>query len=139
MESIIFFVIVMAINLVFKSVNDKKKIEEARRKRTGQLKNNPSTTREQESINKESENYNSRSYNYTIQDDESKKSTNKENQIERENVRRLEKEKQELKAKQLETQKQIKEGVKKERLINAIIWSEILGKPKSIQNLKKGM
>lgn len=168
MESIIFFVIAMAINLVFKSANDKKKIEAARRKRAEQLKNNPIDNRidktrskpiidrtyreknvgevliakdreqERENINKERLNYNYRKYNDTIQE-EDKKSSNRESYMASENLRRLEEEKKELRAKQLETQKEIKKGFEKKRLVNAIIWSEILGEPKSIQNIKKGM
>ena len=166
MESIIFFVIAMAINLVFKSANDKKKIEQARKKRAEQLENNPMKNRvdkarskpitdrnmnsreilitkdreqERKNRNKERDDYNPKKYNYTIQEDESKKSTVRENYDERENLERLEREKQELEAKQIEVQKEIKKGLERERLVNAIIWSEILGEPKSIQNLKKSM
>lgn len=166
MESIIFFVIAIAINLVFKSANDKKKIEQARKKRVEQLGNNPTTNRadkvqsktmtdknmksreiliakdrekERENRIKERNNYNPGKYNYTIQEVESKKSTGRENYAERDNLERLKREKEELKAKQLEAQKEIRKGFEKKRLVNAIIWSEILGDPKSIQNLKKGM
>lgn len=166
MESIIFIVIAMAINLIFKSANDKKKIEQARKKRVEQLENNPMENRvdkaqrrpmtyrnmdskevlmakdreqERENRNKEREDYNPGKYNYTIQEDESKKTSSRESYVESDNLRRLEKEKQELRAKQLETQKEIKKGFEKKRLINAIIWSEILGEPKSVQNIKRGM
>lgn len=41
MDSILFLVVVMALNLIFKSANDKKKMEAARRKRIEELKKNP--------------------------------------------------------------------------------------------------
>lgn len=41
MQSLFVFVIIIAVNILSKSVQDKKKIERARMKRTEELKNNP--------------------------------------------------------------------------------------------------
>lgn len=97
--------------------------------------------------NEQKENYNSRNYNYTIEEDKRKATISNDSYLESvksDNSLRLEVEGQELTEEQLEAQKEIKkgfgkEGLERKKLINAIIWAEILGEPKSIQNIKKSM
>ena len=182
MDSLVVFVIIIAINIFAKSAQEKRKIEKAKTERAKQLRNNPipnmtsqaqrtqssrertnkdrdilKTKREKEyydrkqeyidAKNKKQENYNSGNYNYSIEEDTTKhtRSTDSYGEtINREGSRVLEVEGHELTEEQLAAQKEIKkgfgkEGLERKKLINAIIWAEILGEPKSIQNIKKGV
>lgn len=186
MESLIVFVIIAAINIFSKSVQEKRKIEKAKIEREKELKTNSipgrpeqaqplrerisrkkpnknidkreilKKQRQQEYLNKKQEyidnkrekqeNYVPGNYNYTIEEEKVNKTTTRESYADiakRDGTGRLEVEAQEVTAEQLEAQQEIKqsftkEGFERKKLINAIIWSEILKEPKSIENIKKG-
>lgn len=142
MESIIFFVVAMAINLVFKSVGDKKKIEEARRKRAEQLKSNPSgdqVNKQMKKWNKEAEKRLQRveQYNHELYEEDKKKEEPEKPLESISYVKKLEYEKSQIKGSDMDINNKNKMGRKE--LVNAIIWSEILSEPKSVQNIKRGM
>lgn len=141
MESIIFFVIAMAINLVVKSASDKKKIEEARRKRAEQLKGTPAASKVNKQMrkwNSEAEKRQERVEQYNLDLYEEDKKEDPEKTFESISyVERLEYEKSEIKESDMDINDT--DGMDRKKLINAIIWSEILKEPKSIQNIKRGM
>lgn len=159
MESLVAFVIIIAINIITKSVQDKKKIEKARVERTKQLRNKPMSNRVDQAQGKPMKervfrNENTREIlikknrepEYENRNKErvylnSKKSHTGESyadRVERDNEERLIKDNQRLEELQSDKQEFIKEGFDR-KLVNAIIWAEILKEPKSIQNIKKGM
>lgn len=147
MDSILFLVIALAINLVIKSANDKKKIEEARRKRAEQLKNNPMGSSDRmEKWNKESE----RKTRNIVQEfdlsptkdirQKSKQEVKPKVPVDSPSyVKRMESERIQTKDLEIDIIKDNKKKIRKKELLNAIIWSEILGEPKSVQNIKRGM
>ncbi|MDR7870178.1 MAG: hypothetical protein RIN55_04915 [Tissierellaceae bacterium] len=156
MESLIVFVIIIALNVVTKSVQDKKKIERARMKRTEELKNNPppkpkvtervnraerSGRNLAEERTRKMENGQRPQYDYKITEDKSnEKNITKDKNIAQESaVTDKYADNKILKEIQEETQKELRGGFDNKKLVNAIIWSEILAEPKSIQNIKKGM
>lgn len=142
MESIIFFVIAMGINLIFKSANDKKKIEAARRKRAEQLRGDPmadDVSQQMEKWNKEAENRQKRveKYNVELYEDTKKEENPKKSFESISYVEILEHKKSQIKESDVDIS--IKNKMGRKKIINAIIWSEILGEPKSIQNIKRDM
>ena len=176
MESVIFFIIIVAINILSKSVQDKKKIDRNKAKRARELGENLSSNidnrtqrvssvkrekridnekrealrrnleqeyldKRQKYVEKKQERYDSRKYDYTIQEERFKKANDKDyaNRVDRDSRARMGIEDYRLKEIEEETKKESKARFKKKRLVDAIIWSEILGEPKSIQNLKKDM
>lgn len=152
MESLITFIIIIAINIISKSIKEKKKIEKARMKRIEELKRNPQprmsqridkvdrTGREVKEIFVKRENKVDKKtqYNFTVEEKPIKSyqhnvSTKTDNYIQF-----VEEENKALRELKEETHKELKSGFERKKLVNAIIWSEIIGEPKSIQNLKKG-
>lgn len=149
MESLIVFVIIIGINVFSKSVQDKKKIEKAKMKRTEELKKTSSPRPKMaervdraersgrnltEESNKARDKGQRPQYDYTTTEDRimekniaKKPTTSKstENPI--------------LKEIQEEIKNDLRGGLDNKKLVNAIIWSEILAEPKSVQNIKKGM
>lgn len=156
MESLIVFVIIIAINVFSKSVQDKKKIEKARMKRTEELRNNPPPKpKVTERVNRAKrsgrnlieENSKRREegqrpqYDYKITDEtlKGKTVTKEENATRKSIITDKYTDNRILKEIQEETKKELRGGFDEKKLVNAIIWSEILAEPKSIQNIKKGM
>lgn len=150
MESLIIFVIIIGINVFSKSINDKKKIEKAKMKRTEELKNIPPprakmaervdrVERSGRNLTEESNRIRDRGqrpqYDYTkIEDRTMEKNIAKEpTATSKDTNNKILKEIQE------EIRDELRGGFDKKKLVNAIIWSEILAEPKSIQNIKKGM
>ena len=144
MESIIFFVIIMGINLIFKSGNDKKKIEAARRKRAEQLRNDPmadDVSQQMEKWNREAEKRQKsiEKYNLDLYKDAKKEEKAKESFQSISYVERLEDKKLQIDESDVDISIKNKDKMGRHTLVNAVIWSEILGEPKSIQNLNKKM
>lgn len=152
MDSILFLVVVMALNLIFKSANDKKKMEAARRKRIEELKKNPQDNSPESRMKRwvqESEKVQKRVQEFTI--DATKETKPKEYKTVRtweispskpvetiSKIERVEVAKEKPIGIELDIHKN-KDKISRDSLVNAIIWSEILGKPKSVQNIRRGM
>lgn len=146
MDSILFLVIALAINLVIKSANDKKKIEEARRKRAEKLKKSPIQNKIKDvmsTLNQELEKRQRTIFEYSQEQDKQRKeieevrpntSTENISYVKRKEAAR--KETEDLAIDPLENNK---DKIRKKELLNGIIWSEILSEPKGIQNIKRGM
>ena len=159
MESFFIFIIAVVINTIFKSIGDKKKIEEARRKRVEELKKGERHTSGGRS---KLDNFEDRIKRWN---DELKKyqAEDRPNEFEDKNlqaikdvelvndeahmpkfisyVEMIEKEEQK---EQKEQDKDLVDTKKRQskldkELLNAVIWSEILAEPKSIQRMKKGI
>lgn len=132
----------MGINLIFKSANDKKKIEAARRKRAEQLRNDPmaddvSQQMKKWNIEAEKRQKSIEKYNLDLYEDAKKEERAKESFEPISYVERLEHKKSQIEESDVDISIRNKDKMDRKKLVNAVIWSEILGQPKSIQNLKK--
>lgn len=158
---LLFFIIVIVIDLVLKSARDKKKIEKSKEERERELQNKPdlnkqeqmekpesvrglmSTLREQ--IEKERLRELERRQEKTVPKEVIK--TNVEREMTKKTYEDKEywevkrKEEKHRKEKEISTRSKVekREGSMKEDLIRGIIFSEILSEPKSIKNQKRSM
>lgn len=148
MESIVFFVIIAAINLISKSLVDKKKIEKARVERAKQLRNEPKPF-QSENVSKAKPSLKNQKvfrdetiaqYDFSPEKKEARqRDLPKDSPIADDYLQMIKEEDERMRQLQEETQREIKKGLERKKLVNAIIWSEILGEPKSIKNMKKSM
>lgn len=143
MESIIVFVVIMALNIILKSVGDKKKIEEARRKRAQQLKNKPlkkdtlnKTEEVRESWIKEAKKNQGKIESYSVSDPTDKKNEEKSWNIYESTKESNAYDQDEIKELNIDISIN-KKDINRSKLVNALIWSEILSEPKSVQNAKR--
>lgn len=149
MNPITFFVIIAVINVLIKSANDKKKIEEARRKRAEQMKDKPAPNRAKDigaRINKEIEE-GLRKKGILVTESSTKVEATEKKEIKRlivedpsvtEDLKIVRKEK-DVKKESISTSSDDRQFDKKKELLKGIIYSEILSEPKAIQNLKKSV
>lgn len=135
MDGIFLLIFWFIINLLIKSVKDKKKIEEARRKRTQGLEKRP--TYEQKNEPKGNTKAPSQVKKPKI---EPKKEVVKDRKLGWEDNEWEIIKKEEVKIKEPEEVIELGENSKLQRdILRGIIFSEILSEPKSIQNSKRSM
>lgn len=159
---ILFFIIIIAIDLILKSAKDKKNIDEARRRRTQELNKQPTTPTPsrsmadlrkilEEEIQKERQREMARKQRHTTkqstlfnekrpnQDKVNKKADIKERTIE---VRKDEEnllENRNVYNTPVKNEVKNKEVNLREDILRGIIFSEILSEPKSLQNQRRSL
>lgn len=157
MNAIVFFVIVIVIDLVLKSLRDKRRLEQAKDKRKQRLeKNINSTVDKVEDKRKTSgdrlkdrefrSEKNILSYDKYEKTDHSRKYGSDENVVDYEKYEKTYNKKyKDLRKSQIYKEDMDSSGKEKENsqlkkeLLRGVIYSEILGEPKSIKNSKRGM
>lgn len=138
-----FFIIVIALDLILKSAKDKKKIEQARRKRTGDINQEPTKGRSimetiREEIEKEvQKGSNKKVVEPTIYKEKAKMNMNKDAEMHK----RSEWSEDVFLKPIIETSKlkEVREDSLKKDILRGIIFSEIISEPKSIKNQRKSM
>jgi hypothetical protein len=152
---LLFFIFIIVIDLILKSVKDKKKIEQSREKRTQEIQKQPTKQRPladlrkllEEEVNKEKQREIARRQG-TPMDSQGSKSKAVEVKHREEEPKNLTKEKQSWDIKTEEKKvnevpnislSQVDNNRKdlKQDILRGIIFSEILAKPKSIQNQRR--
>jgi len=149
MNPLFFFIVIIVFDLILKSVKDKQKIEQERKRRTSQYPQTcPSKKQKSEDIltnlNRKMKRASSRTKDNQYSSVEEKgtiqeiKPTLKEKDNFIENKKkRVEKEVKVIKAD--EKKKESKKKKRKNEILRGIIYSEILSEPKSIRNQKRSM
>lgn len=146
MPTIIYLIAVIFLNLVLKSIKDKKEIEKERRKRIEELRDTAKERQETYTVLHRKEKKQERIYDVPIEEykiDEEKTSHEESpiSSVEPEKIVYLhdQAEKEEVKPRQEDKKDQVKLDDLKKDLIRGIIVSEILSEPKSIKNIKRSM
>lgn len=146
MPTIIYLIAVIFLNLVLKSIKDKKEIEKERRKRIEELRDTAKERQETYTVLHRKEKKQERIYDVPIEEykiDEEKTSYEESpiSSVEPEKIVYLhdQAEKEEVKPRQEDKKDQVKLDDLKKDLIRGIIVSEILSEPKSIKNIKRSM